>query len=253
MTKTVTKTAVKHPSPYSVGLIPLFAELLEGHTRVLDPMAGIGKIHKLQNFGFETAGVELEHEWAEQHPDTVVGNALMLPYDDSSFDAICVSPTYGNRMADSHNAQDGSVRRSYTHDLGRKLHSQNSGAMHWGPAYRVLHAQAWPEAIRVLRDGGLFVLNVSDHMRKGRRQPVSAWHAGTLMANGLEFVDVVPVATRRLKLGENRELRVDAELVWVFRKPVAPGPVVDENQFTIFDVLDSRAALDEVDVRPDAL
>ena len=77
------------------------------------------------------------------------------------------SPTYGDRLADHHDARDGSVRHSYKHDLGRDLHPDNSGAMQWGPAYRDFHTAAWVEVRRVLRPGGRFVLNVKDHVRGG--------------------------------------------------------------------------------------
>ena len=91
-------------------------------------------------------------------------NAIALPFRDESFDAVVTSPTYGNRFADKHNAKDGSIRRSYTHDLGRTLHAENSGSMQWGQAYRDLHVKAWAECFRVVRPGGLFVLNISDHV-----------------------------------------------------------------------------------------
>ena len=105
------------------------------------------------SWDLETVGVELEPEWADLHPDTFVGNALALKFDDADFDAVVTSPTYGNRLADHHNAKDGSVRRSYTHDLGRQLQEDNSGAMHWGPKYRDFHRKAWIEAKRVIRPG----------------------------------------------------------------------------------------------------
>ncbi len=137
----------------------------------------------------ETIGVEIEPEWASLNKRTVVGNALALSFGDGDFDAVVTSPTYGNRLADSHNAKDGSLRRSYTHDLGRKLSGDNSGSMHWGDEYREFHHRAWTEAARVLRPGGRLVLNISDHIRKGRRQYVSSWHVETLISLGLALVD----------------------------------------------------------------
>lgn len=218
---------VTHPAKFSDELLPVFAEMLQGHRRVLDPFAGTGKIHQLVEHGFDTVGVEIEPEWAELHERTLVGDALDLDFDDESFDAICTSPTYGNRLADHHEAFDPASRHSYTHDLGRDLAPRNSGVLQWGDDYRKFHIQAWNEAVRVLRRGGRFVLNISDHIRDGQRQAVSAWHARFLMAQGpqeergelgLTLIDCIPVATRRLRAGENGDARVDTEIVWVFEK-----------------------------------
>lgn len=210
---------VSHPARYSDELIPMFASLLGGDVvRVLDPFAGTGRIHELQACGLETVGVEIEPEWASLHPDTIVGNALDLPFDDGEFDAVCTSPTYGNRLADHHDAADPELRRSYTHDLGRKLHDANSGDLHWGPEYRAFHEDAWAEAVRVLRPGGRFILNIKDHIRGGAWQDVAGWHVAALCDLGLYVTAIRPVVTSALRQGANGELRVPAELVIAFVK-----------------------------------
>lgn len=204
---------VPHPATYSDAILAVAAELLAGYRRVLDPFAGPGGIHRLADLGHEIGAVELEPEWAGAHPATIVGSALELPFDPASFDAVCTSPTYGNRLADHHDAADPEARRSYRHDLGRPLHVDNSGAMQWGDQYRTFHAAAWREAVRVLRPGGRFVLNIKDHVRAGRWQDVAGWHLAELCRLGLEVAAVRPVPTRGLPLGDTGEVRVGAELV----------------------------------------
>lgn len=208
---------VSHPARFSKGLLPIFEAAVPPalYPRVLDPFAGVGTIHEMAN---ETVGVELEPEWAALHPDTLVGDARDLPFDDASFDAIVTSPTYGNRFADKHDAKDGSLRRSYTHDLGRKLTAGNSGGMQWGRGYRDLHTQAWEEAWRVLRPGGRFVLNIKDHDRNFTRQYVSAWHVSTLFAHGFELVWFDQLDTGGLRQGDNSDDRYP-EQIFILDKP----------------------------------
>lgn len=133
--------AVKHPAAYSPGVLDAFDDLLcerfPDGARLLDPFAGTGRIHLLSsdprfNLRYNTVGIELEPEWAAMHPATIVGDATALPFPDHSFEMAATSPSYGNRMADHHEARDGSYRRTYRHVLGRPLNPNNSGGMQWG-------------------------------------------------------------------------------------------------------------------------
>ncbi len=184
----------------------------------LDPFAGEGKVHGLQRSGLRTVGIELEPEWANVHPQTIMGNALHLPFPDNTFNAIVTSPTYGNRMADSHNAKDDSRRHTYTHRLGRKPHEDNSGVMQWGPAYRHFHLKAWIETWRVLKTRSKKTrafINISNHIRGGEEIDVTGWHVDALQVVGFKLLHVRTVETERLRDGENGELRCPHESILV--------------------------------------
>ena len=217
----MTTTDVRHPAKFSDPILDVIARYLQPEWNVLDPFAGVGRVHELgERVGCRTVGVEIEPEWANVHPKTVVGDALRLPEEWTGvFDAIVTSPTYGNRMADHHEAKDGSRRITYRHTLGRALSDNNSGQLQWGKKYRSFHERAWNEAVRVLRVDGVFVLNISDHVRAGKVMPVTAWHLAVLRGKcGLELVERVEVETTRMRFGENREMRVAHETVAVLRK-----------------------------------
>lgn len=211
---------VAHPAPFSEKVLEAIPQLLDyEHRRILDPFAGIGRIHelpKLVDWEMETVGIEIEPEWARLHKNTMVGDALKLPFGYDEFDAVVTSPCYGNRLADSHDAKDGSYRRSYKHDLGRDLHANNSGQMQWGTKYREFHQRAWEEVGRVLKPGGHLILNISDHIRGGRRIHVASWHIRELLSQGWELEDAVSIATPRMRVGANRNARVDSELLLKF-------------------------------------
>lgn len=212
------KNVVRHPAKFSDSILEKIEDILEYCGRpeyVIDPFAGTGKVHNLNVT--RTVGIELEPEWANLHPNTMVGNALELPFADRTFDAMITSPAFGNRLADHHNAQDGSRRHSYTHDIGRTLHPDNSGQLQWGQAYMTFHQRAWTECLRVLQPNALIVLNVSNHIRKGEEQPVAEWHMNWFMDHGCRVEQIDAVATPRLRDGQNAQARAKFEYVFALR------------------------------------
>lgn len=216
---------IKHPAKYTNSFIPIFAEKLRDSKNVIDIFAGTCKISKIKEYGYRGKIYcnELEKEWVEQglgYVDAITTlDAEFLPYKDGFFDAICTSPTYGNRMADHHNAKDGSRRNTYTHTIGRDLTEGNTGKMQWGTEYKQKHISIWKEAYRILKVGGILILNVSDHIRKGEVINVSEWHKDTLISLGFNLQEEIKVETPRLRYGANANKRVDYEYIHVFSKP----------------------------------
>ena len=207
-----------HPAKYTDALLVTMAHMLKGCRRILDPFGGTGKVFLLNQWlpDADIDAVEIEARVAAINPRTTHGNAKYLPWPDNTFDAICTSPTYANRMADHHNAKDGSKRRTYRHMFGEELHPDNSGAMQWGDDYRALHVAAWTEARRVLQPRGRFVLNIKDHIRGGKTIPVTQWHIDTLTALGFTMQRHERINTPSMRYGKNSELRVEYESVILF-------------------------------------
>jgi hypothetical protein len=215
----------KHPATYTKAFIPKFAELLYECRNVLDPCAGTGKIAMIKDYGYTGRVVcnEIEPEWVKDSIYKVdewhIGDAADMNWaPDGSFEAICTSPTYGNRMADHFNAKDNSRRITYKHYLGRDLHNVNTGKMQWGNEYKSKHIAIYKECVRVLNFNGLFILNISDHIRNGEIIPVSDWHKVSLLNLGLTLIDGIQLKTPRMNFGANRQLRVQNEIIFVFKK-----------------------------------
>lgn len=222
------KQSAEHPAKFSVVIMDAIVESLAAAsvTRILDPFAGTGLVHAIADrLHVDSVGVEIEPEWAAMHPRTVCADSRTLTHDlVGQFDAVITSPTYGNRMADHHDARDLSDRGTYKHRLGRELTDGNSGAMYWGDEYRNLHTDVYRRCVELLAPLGTFVVNVKDHVKDGRRVPVSAWHLSTLLGLGLTFVDDASVPSKGLggSVGDNSLDRLGVEHIYVFTKKETP-------------------------------
>lgn len=217
---------VPHPAKYSDVVLDKIAELCDPTWLCLDPFTGTGRCHELVERGAvaDMIGIELEPEWAHQHPATIRANVLDVDqiFMPESFDAVITSPCYGNRMADHHNAKDGSRRVGYKFSLGRDLHPANAGQLQWGDKYRTFHEEAWAKVVPLIKPGGVFILNIEDHIRRGEIQPVTAWHVEALCGLGLivDASDMHLVGTPGMRFGANHEKRVvEGEWVIALEKP----------------------------------
>lgn len=245
----------EHPAEWSEEVLVLLDKIVPTDVVVLDPMAGTGWRLEEGLPGRALWGIELEPEWTMGAVWVQQGDATALPFEDDTFDWVVTSPTYANRMADHHNAQErckpckGTGRRgrgqcskcggegrrtykrlTYRHRLGRPLSEGSTASLGWlgkeGEQYREIHERAWREVWRVLVPGGGFALNVKNHYRtlkKGepaQEMLVAEWHVETLEEIGFEEVDRHLVATPGMLYGQNREVRAEHEYVIVLRKPV---------------------------------
>lgn len=211
---------MSHPAKFTDKFIPIFANLLRGKNVVLDPFAGTGKIGMIRNFGFEGRIIcnEIEEgfkedydvEWHFQDSENL--NFL----EDQSVDAICTSPTYGNRMADTYT--DKTKRITYTACLGKKLKSGNTGSMQFGMKYKEKHFKIYKELYRVLKTGGTFILNISNHIRGGSEVDVTKWHLETLVSIGFKINEIKQIETQRMGFGKNGGKRCKCEFIIILTK-----------------------------------
>jgi len=207
---------MRHPARYTDSLLPVFERYLNGKKTILDPFAGTGK---LKTIAPHATLLEIEPEWAEIS-GAIVGDATDMPFDNHCFDAICTSPTYGNRMADhfvDHQKEKKYTRNTYRHCLGRALTENNSGRMQWGKKYQELHKKAWIECKRVLKGDGIFILNISNHIRAGKEMDVTSWHVKELEKIGFKLIKAHKIETPRQRNGANANLRVAYESVLIFK------------------------------------
>lgn len=231
-----TTAAVKHPATWSRADLELLDRVVPPGL-YLDPCAGVGKIHRLERDDRTFVGVEIEKPWADVDPRTIHGDMFEVVKDwadhATRFDGIVTSWVFGNRMSDSHNAQDASRRHSYTHDIRTMtgdneytLDENNAGTMYfWNDNYRDWHRRAYRLLHRVVNDSDKSsFFNVKNFYRtpkKGGAQIVErvvGWHMKTLLENGWRIVTVHEVGVPGLRHGENHEARADAEAIIEARK-----------------------------------
>ena len=228
----------KHPATYTDALLPIFAELLLNPWLQCEPGTRAGEdFGPLRGYRQDRAprawlpqaefyGYEIEPEWAEQARAAgcvcTTGDSRQMHYPDATFDAICTArPTATAWRITTRRATPPAPHLPPR--AGRPLTPGNSGALQWGDGiagdeYRALHVAVWTECRRVLKPGGIFVLNVKDHIRGGVLQEVSNWHAVTLLMLGFVCTRRVHVPCPGQRHGANGHLRVDYESVIQLRK-----------------------------------
>lgn len=239
---------VLHPARYGALVIETFIEIMRDTVPIpekrkiiiLDPFAGVGTIHEIRRRAFGrdalSVAVEIEQEWADaaraENDDDVLSltwrmdaRDLVTTLDPRSVDVIATSPAYGNRMADNHTpgAGDTSRRITYRHSLGRPLSEGSAAGMQWGERYRDFHDQIWADMWRLMRPGGLFLLNVKDHIRKGKVMKVSAWHLAAALRSGFELEGEVEIPAAGMRYGANGAARVAEEVVFILKAGVRDG------------------------------
>lgn len=240
-------------------LADLLPRHLEPGAELLDPFAGVGlaQLAKAWPDG-RWVGTEMEPEWAEQAPGTIVADALRLPFPRARFAGIVSSYCYGNRMADAHDAADSckacggdgwlrdttppydqlvckvcrgeglSLRNTYRHALGRRPSEGSAAVMQWGDRYRGFHKMCMREQLRVIEGGGLVVVNIANHYRTLRKgappveQRVVEWTLTEWLALGCTLIEVRHCATPKNRMGANGGLRTDGERILVMRAPAKP-------------------------------
>lgn len=210
-----------HPAVYSDSIIKALKEYLPDYlpdgATILDPFAGSGKIDFLRP-QYETWGIEIEPEWAIGSEHVVVGDA-MYPEKayQGKFQAMVTSPCYGNRMADNFTARDASKRITYRTFLDRPPTDGSSAKMQWGETYREFHKRVWAKMLDMVVEPGLFVINISNHIRNHKVVDVAGWHRDVFLSMGLELKESLPIVTPRMGFGENGASRVEEEWIYFFQ------------------------------------
>ena len=241
----MTQPHTKHPAKFSEPIIEQLRRIVDKEQKrlgrpmvVVDPFAGVGRIHRLASSNITTIGLEIEREWAGCHRDTIATDCrpwlrdrwnYLLPRPGLRIDAFVTSFCYGNRYSDHHEAQDGSERRSYRHDLGRMPTEGSAAVLPFGHEYKMFHAEVQRLMFWALAPGGLQVLNVSDIVRGRQLMPTTYWHEGAAMGAGFAPVprSTMRVPTRRMRYGENhghgaepgQDTRAAFEIIYQFRRP----------------------------------
>jgi hypothetical protein len=218
------------PASYSPEVLDSIRRLTPAHAvRILDPFAGPNGIARLSetlgtfsnSTGRRYLGVEIEPEWAQQGLDTVIGDATKLREmpEVVAFapDCVITSPPYGNRMADQY-LGDGTRRHSYAIALGRRLDDASAAKYQWGPQFQTIMSEGIREIAHILPVGGHFILNIANHYRKFTLQLVVPWAVEQVLKRDFEMKRWDVVKARKLRDGQNHELRDDHEQLFLFEK-----------------------------------
>lgn len=238
-----------HPARYSESIVKLLAEIVVaeypewmGRPTIIDPNAGTGEaLREFQRLaceldphgvGFDVAGIEIEPVWIM---DAIVaeGDATNIDdYVDSPVGrwVMMLSPVYPNGVADNFIPKDDSTRFTYVAKAIRRLDDREfrlhpNNMANYGYRGTKRHGKSkrrdayWDLAAKMCAvwaklPAELVLLNVSDFKHSnGEIEPLVADWRSLLAKHGYTDQMEIPVATPRMRNGENASERVDCEVI----------------------------------------
>ncbi len=212
---------VTHPAKFTEEqLFHIKGHLPVGKITVFDPFAGVGTVAVLgENPIITVTGMEIEPEWADQSPIVETGDSIEYMLSTRKrYDAVVTSPAYGNRLSDSYDGRDGSVRNTYRIALGRPLDEQNGARLSFHDEYKDFHTEAIEGMVRVTRKGGRVIVVVKNFIRVGEVVDVVGWWRSALHDAGLTEQAWIPIEALGMGYGSNRDERVKYEYILVWEK-----------------------------------
>jgi len=211
----------RHPATWDERLISAAAEMIEHHTAapgiLIDPMAGEGSHYAPFAEAGWTVIMSDIHLWPHRDRRVLCCDAADISADDDSIDVLLTSPPFGNRLADKMSTDD-DQRVTYADRRGADAAENDASGMQWGAAYRSAMRRIWTEAARLLKDDGLAVIDIKDHIRGGSRQHVTAWTIQAWRDLGWTVADIIPVQTGHYAGISHAEKRTDGHSLIAFSR-----------------------------------
>ena len=90
--------------------------------------------------------------------------------------------------------------------------------MQFGKEYQHKHEQIYANICKMVKNNGLFILNVSNFIKNGAEVDVVNFHRTNIEANNFLLVEDIKMSTHRNRYGRNGNNRVDYEHIMVFTK-----------------------------------
>lgn len=217
--------SVRHPATFSRDVVEAMMRWMpQKPIDILDPLAGIGKGPEAFNIpsrGWRAMGIEMEEEWASQSVLVTQGDGIDFMTDNPGrFDVVATSPPFHNRMADNFtpSPSDKSRRNTYRHALGRELTDGNGASLQWTDrntktwVYRLLRS-----CYIALKEDGLLLLEMKDHIRGGERQYVTDYYLRSAMHCGMGFLSAETIMGKGLP-GANSKSKIPYSTLLVMQK-----------------------------------
>lgn len=211
---------MSHPAQFSKPIIDALRIELEGANKtVFDPFAGLGvRLGELcDELGVPFLGIDIE-DWPGRDKRVWLGDATNLisyPYDDF---IIVSSPTYPNGISDHFKSNDKSKRFTYRSALGKDLQENNTGRYSirggqkkWDKYWELVSkcVDCWSA-----KKADAYI-NIKGFIHKGELVDLPKLWKDLLSQRGYDIVKEIEIPCPGIRMGANREARLDNEVILV--------------------------------------